>query len=218
MPSEIDLDANASVSSESIQIAQLQLKLGASSVDASGTLKDPQGRSALRFDTEIALGEIGRLLDLRQNPLGTVAWKGTAKLDAANNYDVNGDLTAQKVSIEQGGRRIGNLDLTSALHLDPRALALNKLRISALGGSLEGEASLQDLARYQFHGDLKNFTLQSLASIAGEPNLPYSGSIQGPIAASGDINAPNSLNARIELVYRSRENGHPRFRPAERHL
>ena len=150
MPSAIDLDANASVSSKSIQVARLQLKLGASSVEASGTLKDPQAESSLRFDTQIALGEIGRLLDIDQNPFGTVAFKGTAKLDAANNYDVNGDLTAQKVSFEEGKRRIPNLDVTSVVHLDPRAISLNKLRVNALGGTLEGDASLQDFARYRW--------------------------------------------------------------------
>ena len=209
MPSAIDLDANASVSSKSIQVARLQLKLGASSVEASGTLKDPQAESSLRFDTQIALGEIGRLLDIEQNPLGTVAFKGTAKLDAANNYDVNGDLTAQKVSFEAGKRRIPNLDVTSVVHLDPHAISLNKLRVNALGGTLEGDASLQDFARYQFHGDLKDFPLRSVAGIAGEPNLPYAGSIQGPITLSGDRTAPDSLNAAIALAIAPGKKGIP---------
>lgn len=200
VPSVIDLDADASVSSESIQVARLQLKLGASRVDASGTLKNPQGRSSMRFDTQLALEEIGRLLNLEQHPLGTVALKGTAKLDAANNYDVNGDLTAQNVSIEERGRRIGDLDVTSAVHMDPRSIALNKLRVNAFGGTLEGDASLADFARYSFHGDLKKFTLQSLADIAGEPNLPYSGNIQGPVTVGGDLKAQNSLKAQVSLA------------------
>lgn len=199
VPQAIDLDANASVSSDSIQVSQLQIKLGASSVEASGALKDAQGQGALQFDTQLALGQIGQLLNLAQQPQGIVALKGTAKLDSTGNYDVNGNLTAKSISVEQGTRRMGNLDLASSVHVDPHTIALNKLRATALGGTLEGDASLQDFARYQFHGDLKDFTLQSVANIAGERNFPYSGSIRGPIQASGDLKASNSLKAQIAL-------------------
>ncbi len=199
VPQALDLDANASVANDSIQVSQLRVKLGGSSIDASGTPKGSRGQGSLQFDTQLALQEIGQLLNIAQKPQGTVALKGTAKIDAANNYDVNGDLNAKSVSIEQGSRRLGNLNLVSGVHVDPHTITLNKLRVNALGGTIEGDGSLEDLARYQFHGNLNDFTLQSLASMAGERNLPYSGSIRGPIQASGNIKAPNSLNAQIAL-------------------
>ncbi len=92
VPSVIDLDANASGAGNNIQVAGLHLTLGRSSLDASGSLT-----KGLRFNTRLALGELGRLIDqsgLDQsglpNEIATLG--GTATLDPQGAYSLRGNL------------------------------------------------------------------------------------------------------------------------------
>jgi translocation and assembly module TamB len=209
LPTLLNVDVEGTASNNAIQVSRLQLKIGQSTLQGIGALKDSQGKDVLQFKARLALGELGRLAGIEQNPEGTVALNGTATLDSANNYAVNGELIAKNVSFLQDRRRIGNVDLTSTLHFDPHTVNLNKLRISAYGGVLEGDASLQDFARYRFNGNLRSFALQSVANIGGQKQFPYTGMIQGPIAASGDVKLSNSLTAQIKLSITPGTNGIP---------
>src|SRR6266404_4304857 len=89
-PSTVDLDANATVSDNLIQVTGLRLGIGHSTIEASGTLKDPTGKGSLQFKSELALGELGRLANVAERPDGRVLMNGTAKLDANQNYEVAG--------------------------------------------------------------------------------------------------------------------------------
>ncbi len=189
VPSTLDLDANATVASNDIDVAGLRMSIGRSELEASGTLKNPQGNGALAFKSTLALGELGHLATLAARPDGIVTLNGTAKLDANNNYDVTGNVAARGVSFQQNGERIGNINLFSALHLDPHNVDLNGLRLAAFGGELDGNLSLQDLARYQFHGNIRNLNLRAAAHILGQKQFAYDGNVSGLVEARGDLKA-----------------------------
>ncbi len=188
-PATLDLDANATVSSSYIQVTGLRINLGHSNLEASGALKNPQGTGALAFKSTLALGELGSLVKAEARPDGMLTLNGTAKLDANNNYDVNGNISARSVSFQQNAKRIGNIDLFSALHLDPHNLDLSGLRLAALGGELAGNFSLQDSTRYQFHGNLRNLNLRSAADTFGQKQFAYDGNVSGVVDARGDLKA-----------------------------
>src|ERR1700693_5920280 len=118
LPSGVDLDGNAVVTGNSIQVNGLRLSIGHSDLEASGTLKSPLGTGALEFKSRLALGELGRLAKVAGRPEGTVILNGTAKLDANNNYRVDGNVQATGVSFQQGAQRISNINLYSAITLD----------------------------------------------------------------------------------------------------
>src|SRR5260370_24980857 len=48
--------------------------------------------------------------------------------------------SAKGLSFQQGGQRIGNIDLFSALHFDPHNLDLKGLRLAAFGGEFHGRS------------------------------------------------------------------------------
>jgi translocation and assembly module TamB len=204
LPSAVDLDGNAVVTSNSIQVNRLRLGLGHSDIEASGTLKSPLGTGALAFKSRLALGELGRLVKLTARPEGTVLLNGNAKLDANNNYQVNGSVQATGVSFQQGAQRISNINLYSAIQLDPHNLDLKGLRLAAFGGEFAGNASLQDFARYRVDGDLRNLDLSAAARAVGQMQFPYSGGISGPIEAAGDLKKPGTgsvtATSRLSIV------------------
>jgi translocation and assembly module TamB len=201
-PSMVDLDGNAVITSNSIQVKGLRLDIGQSNLEASGTLKSPLGRGELEFKSHLALGELGRLANVTARPEGTVLLNGNAKLDPNNNYQVDGNVQATRVSFQQGARRITNINLYSALHFDPHNLNLNGLRLAAFGGEFSGNASLKDFLRYSVDGDLRSFDLSTAARIAGLKQFPYSGVVSGPIEAAGDLKAPaaKSITAAARLA------------------
>ncbi len=190
VPSMVDLDANATVADNSIQVSGLRLGIGGSDLEASGTLKDPSGNGSLQVKSRLALGELGRLAGVSARPDGTAVLNGTAKLDTKNNYSFTGNLEGKALSFQQGAERIRDVNLYSAVHVDPHRVDLNGLRLSAFGGEFAGDASLEDFSRYKLNGNLRHLDLRSAARAAGQKDLPYDGIASGPVEAQGDLKAP----------------------------
>lgn len=211
IPSMIDVDGNALIASNRIQVNGLRLAVGHSDIEASGTLKDPLGNGSLEFKSRLALGELGRLAKVAARPEGTVLLNGTAKLDANNNYQVSGNVQANGLSFQQGAQRISNVNLYSAIKLDPHNLNLQGLRLAAFGGELVGNASLQDFRRYRLDADVRNLDLSAAARTFGEKQFPYSGVVSGPIEAAGDLKEPGtrSLTATARLTISPGQRGVP---------
>ena len=190
--STVDLDANATVADNTIQVTGLRLTAGHSEITASGKLKDPNGNGALDFKARLAVGELGRLANVAARPGGTVVLSGLVKLDADNNYQVTGNLQAKDLSFQNGARRISGLNLFSGVSLDPHRLELRDLRLAAFGGEAAGNASLEEFARYKLNANLRGFDLRTAASAMGQKNLAYAGVASGSIAAGGDLKQPGT--------------------------
>lgn len=196
-PAEVALDANVVASGAKVEVNGLRLALGQSNLEASGTLKNPSGDGALAFKSTLALGELGRLAKIQQRPDGVLILNGTARLDANNNYEVDGNANAKNVSFQQGSERIRNIELTSAVHLDPHHLDLKGLRLAAFSGDVTGNLTMVDFAQFHFAGDLRNLDLGAAARIAGAKQFPYSGVVSGPLEAQGDLKAKPETRSMV---------------------
>jgi translocation and assembly module TamB len=209
VPNAVDIDASATASSDEAQLKSMTVVLGRSSIDASGTLK---GRAAgpLRFEAQLALPELAQLFRVSARPEGTVIVTGNATLSANNDYTMTGHLHSSGLGIQQGSLRIHNAAVSTDLKLTPAQLDLSNLRLAALGGEFAGDAKLQDFAQFQLNGALRNFDLGALAQVA-QLQLPYSGTISGPVEASGDLKAPGTrgLEARANLSIAPGRRGMP---------
>ena len=201
VPSAIDIDGNAAIAENRITVDGLRATIGKSNIEASGTLKDPQGNGALEFKSRLVLDELGRLAKVAARPDGIVVANGTAKLDAANNYQVAGNVEGRDISFTQGAQRIRNVNLFTAIDVDPNRIDLKGLRLSALGGQFTGNASLEQFARYTVNGSLRNLDMQTVQKALGQKPLPYDGVVSGPIQAQGNLKTPGmkSLTANAKL-------------------
>lgn len=89
-------------------------------------------------------------------------------------------------------------------------LTVTGLRASALGGEFTGAASFNDFSAYQVRGDLKHLDLASATRVAGQPNLPYQGTLSGPISVTGNVKTGlRSLMARAALSINPNGSGIP---------
>ena len=200
--SELNLDGKALIASNRIDVQAFHLGLGHSDLEASGTLKDPLGNGSLRFKSRLFLAELGRLAKLAARPDGTVLLNGQAKLDAANNYLVTGNLQVERVSFQQSARRINNINLYSEIRFDPHDLDLEGLRLAAFGGELVGKASLRDFRHYRLDANLRHLDLAAAARTLGDKQFPYSAVVSGPIEGAGDLKepGPKSITATARLA------------------
>lgn len=202
LPKAIDLDANATLAKDNIQVTALRLGLGHSDLEASGILKSSTENAALGFKSRLSLDELGRLARVQARPEGMVLLNGRAKLDSANNYQVTGNVQANNVSFEENGRRFSHINLNSALNFDPHNLDLLGLRLSTGNGDFSGDLRLHDFARYQLEGRLRSLDLHSAAQAMGLDKFGYDGIVSGPISAEGDLKSTpvtKSLTARAQL-------------------
>jgi translocation and assembly module TamB len=203
VPDAVQLDADAAMAAGSIDVKALRATLGQSTIQASGVLKGSPGAAPLQFQGRLALPELARLLGVNARPQGTVSLGGQATLSAGNQYRVSGNISSHGLGVDQGTLHLHNIELSTAVSLTPAHVELSQLRLAALGGEIFGKASLEDFAHYTFDGSLRHLNLVALAELA-QQRIPYSGVISGPIAASGDLNAPGmqsiSVSTRLAIV------------------
>jgi translocation and assembly module TamB len=212
VPTVVELEANAAMDGDTIKVTGLRASIGKSNLEASGTLRDPRGNGALEFKSSLALGELGRLAKVSARPNGEVLLNGTARLDAAYNYQVDGNIAAKNVSVVQDRQTIRNINLYSAMHVDPHRFDLKGLRLAAWGGEFSGNASLEDFARYRVDGNLRGFGIQqALRQFGSKQPLPYDGIVAGTVNATGDLKTPGekSLVATTHLTIAPGRNGIP---------
>jgi translocation and assembly module TamB len=103
-PSEIDLDADATVAQNAISISRLRVQFGQSSLEASGNLEGSSG--SLDFGARLGLGELGRLAKLKTPPQGVATVSGRAKLESNAQVELNDVRLNARISIAPGEREI----------------------------------------------------------------------------------------------------------------
>lgn len=209
-PSMLDADATFSMEQDHINVSGARIGLGASNIEASGALKDPSGNTALDFKSRLVLTELAKLYPNAYNPQGVVNLNGKAKLVGANDdYYVNGDIEAKDLSFTDNGERIRNVNLYSAIDANKQAVEFKGMRLAAFGGTFNGNAGIENMARFHVDGRLANFDIGELATTFAHERVGYDGVISGPVQVAGDIKSPSKLAANTHLTITPGRKGVP---------
>ena len=199
-PAYLKADLTASMDSGNINVQSARVDFGRTNLEASGALKSANGAGAAKFNANVDLAELGALMKLAQQPSGSVVLGGNASLDAQNRYRVTGNVEARQVAFRQGTLRVSGVSLDSSVAVDPQRIALDNLRLNALGGSFHGNVGLEDTDAYQVNGTLQGFTIDSMGRTFLQKKLGYNGAISGPVRANGSLKNTNDLAARVNLA------------------
>ena len=96
------------------------------------------------------------------------------------------------------------MNLSSPFHADPFLISLDGLRLNALGGSLGAKIFLEKLQNLSVEGQLRNFSIPTLVTVASGKHLGYDGALNGFILARGDLKAKGNsgytANADLNIV------------------
>lgn len=191
IPSVIDLDANASNANNAIEVTGLRLSLGHSNIEASGSLN-----TGLAFNSRLALGEIGRLVNQPALPNDVASLNGIATLDSQNNLtltglravalggEFSGDASLKQSSIYQLHGELKHLDLENAI----RAAGQTRLPYD---GVLSGPVDIAG----NLNAGLHSLTAQAKLSIQpGGHGVPLSGNLTAQYSgARHDVAIQKSL-------------------------
>ena len=205
----VDVVANLSQSTNIMQIEHANLALGRTTFDASGKL-DPNRPENVQFKANFALPELAQLLALSGVRLqGDLQADGRATLDQHKNYAVDGALQSRNLAVQSSDVTLQNVNLSSPFHADPFLISLDGLRLNALGGSLGAKIFLENLQNLSVEGQLRNFSIPTLVTVASGKHLGYDGALNGSILARADLKAKGTTgytaNADFSIVPGRRE-------------
>jgi translocation and assembly module TamB len=194
-PGVLSADITASTDENGgVQVKEARVVLGQSVIEAAGTTHQVQ------IQSNLVLGELGRLFQVAQRPEGTVRFGGNAAYINAANYRVKGNLIARNVALQQGTTHITGVALDSAVSVDPHRIELGGLTLAALGGAFSGQATIEEMDRYRVAGNLSRFDIDTVLRALAQQRLGYDGIVSGPVRAEGSLKNSKSIVAQTNLA------------------
>ena len=187
-----EADVEGRFGQQTIQISKASLKVGGSDLEASGT------ESNVDFNATLSLDEIARLFRVKAEPRGEVALTGNAQNLGTDRYAVKANLLGRGIAVGTGSTRLENLALSSEVTADRNVVELHRLRLGALGGEIDGDASLAQYSRFRFTGQLRSLRIRDFERAAASTGPVYDGSVNGKIEATGDLNLPGTTGIRAQ--------------------
>ena len=193
-----------------IQIRQVKLALGQSTLQAFGTMKNlTLEKGSLQFSSSLNVQELSKLLQSPGQTSGNIRVDGTATTNGLSDYAVDASVTGQHLNLRQGNLSVSNASMSAKVRASPNSISANPLRAAIAGGRFDGSAGLVDGKRYKVQGKLNGFALEDLLASAGKP--AWGGAISGLLQAEGEIGSAkqNGLQAHARLFVTPNNRGVP---------
>ncbi len=197
------LYANVELKSDqnNVQIRQVKLALGQSTLQAFGTMKNlALEKGSLQFSSSLNVGELSKMLQSGGQAGGNIRVDGTATTNGLSDYAVDASVTGQHLNLRQGGIGISNASVTGKVRADPQNITANPLRAFIAGGRFDGSASLAEMKRYKIQGKVSGFAVENLLAASGKP--AWAGAISGTLQAEGEVASAkgSSVQAHARLL------------------
>jgi len=190
-PKTLTAQVNVSMDEKNntVQLQTAHIALGQTTFQAAGAI-DPARDSAVRFNANLALGELTKLMNVSTVAAsGDLQANGSAKMDAQKNYAVDGTLNSRGLSVRSGTTRITDVSLYSPFHADPYLISMDGLKLNAFGGTLAAKIFVEKMQQLSLEAGLHNFALPVLAAAFTGKHLGYDGTLDGSLKAEGDLKA-----------------------------
>lgn len=200
----IELSMRMNQKTNAIAIQSAHIALGRTTLQASGDL-NPKADGLVRFNANLALGELARLLTPSTLQVsGDLQANGAVTLDNRKEYAVNGTMNSSGLSVRSGTTQIRDVTIYSPFHADPYLISLDGLKLGALGGSLAAKIFLEKMQDLSVEGNLRNFSIPVLAAALTGKQIGYDGFLDGSLLARGNVNAKGATGytaeARLAIV------------------
>ena len=190
-PAVLQADVSGTFGGGQLQLSSARVTLGQSRIQASGG-------SEVKFEGRLALAEIGRLFRVSARPQGAIAIGGNATLGSAAEYLVTANVDGRDIAFTQGGRQIRGVEFESAVTVRPNLMEFEGIRVTALGGSLSGSATVRD-RQLRLAGDLRDFDGGRLSRTLLGRDLGLGASLSGSIRAQGAAANLSALDVQADI-------------------
>ena len=199
-----ELNVSMDEKNNTVQLQTAHIGLGQTTFQAAGTI-DPAKNSGVQFNANLALGELTKLMNVSTVAAsGDLQANGSAKMDAQNNYAVDGTLNSRGLSVRSGTTRLSDVSLYSPFHADPYLISMDGLKLNAFGGTLAAKIFIEKMQQLSVEAGLHNFALPVLAAAFTGKHLGYDGTLDGSLKAQGDLKAKGTsgyaAQARLAIL------------------
>ena len=181
-PLAFDLETQIGLYANRIQVESAQLRRGATTMSASGSVnnfKDPTVQMVVTADASLA--DVGAQLRLPKPHVGRVRFNGNFTYNPRDRLLIAGRAQGSGLALHQSGIRVENIGVNTDVRWTLEKIELRATRVDALGGRFAGTADIVDFARLQANGRIDGISLATVSRMAGVKNTPYSAGVSGPV-------------------------------------
>lgn len=193
-----------------VELTRVNLASGKSRLGFAGAIESLRTfRLAGAIDVLAQMEDLAPLAGLPLRRQGQVQVAGKGWFAGTNAYLLDGRIEGRQLSVVSHGVRAAVGRLTGTLRLEPGAMAVDDLRVSALGGHFSGQARLRDFRRLSLDGAFRDIPVASLGQVHAETaRIPWDGSVSGALKLETELSTPRPRNTelRAELTV-ARGNG-----------
>ena len=184
-----DLAASLAIDKRGLHVSESTIRMPHTRIAAKGDLLNwvaPAGDFAAR--ASIAVADVQRPLGIDFSRRGNVDFDGRVHVASAG-LRVVGRATGRGIDLRTPGFQLDRASFTSKVDITDRHADLVDLRVSALDGSFQGRAVIDDWRKFQVEGEARGISVAQLAAAQSARTPPWEGALTGTVHASGLLGA-----------------------------
>lgn len=176
------LHLDGKLNARQLTVANLSLRLGSSSVSASGYVRNLSRPSVdLRTSATILAEDIGHASGISWLKTGVVALSGELHDDLASGASFTGSAEGSGITYRENGVQVAGASFTGKVFATPELIDVSQLTANALGGSALGDFQLLNLRTMKFRGAASHLDVRQVIGLIIEKPLPFTAAASGPV-------------------------------------
>ncbi len=195
--------SNIALERDELRLSDAKFSHLRSTVDFSMELRDFKSPNIrVPFQGNVQVADIHREFRLPIEPAGSAETRGEFVYEDGA-WQLSGNVSGSGLALRSGEVRVANVSLDSRMELAADALLFPGLRIEALGGEFNAEASFRDGKDLQVQGAVSGMSLDRVTQASGVGELKYNASVSGDIGLRTTFGSSGvedtTLNAELSL-------------------
>lgn len=183
---------------DELRLSDGQLSYQNSNLGFSVTLSDFAAPAiVVPFEGSFAVADFRTPYSLPVEPTGNASASGEFRY-AAGEWSLSGSTTGSGLALRTGNIRVSDIGLRSDLQLQPDAFVFSNLRVNALGGNIDGEASFRNGNQLQVTGKLDGLALDRISRASGMGELAYNSRLFGDLRTTAAVGAGGLRNIVLD--------------------
>ncbi len=181
-PIEVNTAATFTLNESTIDVTRLLVTTKDSRVEAAGALTNlrwPRGTFTVK--AAVAVKDALKLFWLPVDPTGNATFDGKFYASFQKPFDfwMNGKAFAKGLSFHQDRLKVENAEARGDLSINLEKLTLLNASVSAMGATVNGQASFTRWHDLHAEGNLSGLSLREAAGMVTERPIPWSGTLAG---------------------------------------
>ncbi|HVO97779.1 MAG TPA: translocation/assembly module TamB domain-containing protein [Bryobacteraceae bacterium] len=192
-PVEVDASAAFTLDKSKIDVKRLEISTAESRAVVTGgftNLRRPRGTFTVKATASAR--EAVRFFAVPIDPAGSATFDGRLNIsfDKPFEFSMKGRAAAKGLGYHQDRVRIENADVRGDLALGLDSITLQDLTLTALGATVNGQATLLHWRDFHAEGNLQGLGLQSAAHVITDRPVPWHATLAGGFSLDASLAKP----------------------------